>query len=50
MEKFSFNKTAKENLLKFVRGIKKMQALQLIEPVEGHGKGKFLFKECGEEE
>ncbi|MCQ2050569.1 MAG: hypothetical protein MJZ22_06175 [Candidatus Saccharibacteria bacterium] len=71
VEESSFNKTAKENLLKFVRGVeldeifgvsrvreivvcgassasaalKKLQALDLIEPVVGHGKGKFRFKE-----
>ncbi|MCQ2106579.1 MAG: hypothetical protein MJZ26_12395 [Fibrobacter sp.] len=70
VEESSFNKTAKENLLKFVRGVeldeifgvsrvreivvcgassasaalKKLQALDLIEPVVGHGKGKFRFK------
>ena len=71
VEESSFNKTAKENLLKFVRGVeldeifgvsrvreivvcgassasaalKKLQALDLIEPVTGHGKGKYRFKE-----
>lgn len=75
VENSSFNKIAKENLLKFVGGIaldeffgvsrireivgcgasaassalKKLQELQLIEPVSGHGKGKFKFKESEEE-
>lgn len=70
VEESSFNKTAKENLVKFIRGIefdeifghsrvmevvgcgassasaalKKLQALDLIEPVSGHGKGKYRFK------
>lgn len=70
VEESSFNKTAKENLLKFVHGVeldevfgvsrvreivacgassasaalKKLQALDLIEPVSGHGKGKYRFK------
>lgn len=70
VEEFPFNKTAKENLLKFVHGVeldeifgvsrvreivvcgassasaalKKLQALDLIESVVGHGKGKFRFK------
>lgn len=70
VEESPFNKTAKENLLKFVHGVeldeifgvsrvreivvcgassasaalKKLQALDLIEPVVGHGKGKFRFK------
>lgn len=71
VEKSSFNKIAKRNLSKFIRGIdageifgvsrireivgcgasaaasalKKLQALELIVPVSGHGKGKFRFKE-----
>lgn len=70
VEESSFNKTAKENLVKFIRGIefdeifghsrvmevvgcgassasaalKKLQAIDLIEPVSGHGKGKYRFK------
>lgn len=70
VEESPFNKTAKENLLKFVRGVeldeifgvsrvreivvcgassasaalKKLQTLDLIEPVVGHGKGKHRFK------
>lgn len=71
VEKSSFNKIAKRNLSKFIRGVepgeifgvsrireivgcgasaaasalKKLQALELIVPVSGHGKGKFRFKE-----
>ena len=70
IEESPFNKTAKENLLKFVHGVeldeifgvsrvreivacgassasaalKKLQAIELIEPVNGHGKGKYRFK------
>lgn len=69
IEESPFNKTAKENLLKFVHGVeldeifgvsrvreivacgassasaalKKLQSLNLIEPVSGHGKGKYRF-------
>lgn len=71
VEESSFNKTAKENMLKFIRGVeidemfgasrvreivacgassasaalKRLLSLQLIEPVSGHGKSKFRFKE-----
>lgn len=71
VEKSSFNKIAKRNLSKFIRGVepgeifgvsrvreivgcgpsaassalKKLQALELIVPISGHGKGKFRFKE-----
>lgn len=70
MEESSFNKTAKKNLVKLIRGIelneifghsrvveivgceassasaalKKLEAFDLIEPVVGHGKGKYRFK------